>query len=330
MTIKKSLLCLSGMLLIPVAGVNASATDACLADAVRNAETGATAETIVSRCQGVETIPERALQERLTEHNDFILTPHKPTYILPFTVMDEPNQEPFSLAEIYDVEDWIDEKEAKFQISIKVPLTFKPLLSDDDIIYVGFTLKSFWQVYNSEVSAPFRETNYQPEIFYQTSLPWRPWDGALFFNLGLEHESNGRTQYLSRSWNRAYVKLAYLQPDWAIAIRPWYRLPEDAKTDDGDPFTPPPPQGDDNPDIEDYMGHHELQGVYKFGKIDLAATTRYNFKTGYGSAELGVSFPFYGKLKGYIQYFNGYGESLIDYNERIERLGVGILVTEWY
>ncbi len=330
MTIKSTLVCLSGFVLFPATGALASATDACLAEAVRTAETGATAETLRTRCEGLEELPQRARQERLTQNNEFILTPHKPTYILPFTVMSEPNQEPFSLARVYEVNDWVNAKEAKFQISVKVPLTFKPMLTDNDVIYVGFTLKSFWQVYNDEVSAPFRETNYQPEIFYQTPLPWRPWDGNVFFNLGMEHESNGRTQYLSRSWNRAYVKFAYLQPNWALSLRPWYRLPEDAKPDDGDPSTPPAADGDDNPDIEDFLGHHELQGVYKFGSIAVAATTRHNFATGKGSAELGLSFPLYGKLKGYLQYFNGYGESLIDYNESIERIGIGILVTEWY
>jgi phospholipase A1 len=324
------------LLLIPVAlsvtpvTVKATPVDDCFAKALRDAEPEATAEMLRGRCEETAELPERLREERLTEQNEFVISPYKPNYILPYSIVAEPNQAPYNLAGNYGVQDPMQDHEAKFQISIKAPLTFTPLLTDNDGIFAAFTLVSYWQVYNSDISAPFRETNYQPEIFYRTVLPWKPSGGTVLLTTGLEHQSNGRTQYLSRSWNRAYFKLGYLKPDWAVALRPWYRFDEDEKVDDGDPTTPPPSQGDDNPDIEDYMGHYELQGVYTLNKVEFTAMTRYNFATGYGSAEVGVSFPLYGKLKGYVQYFNGYGESLIDYNARMERLGVGILLTDWY
>jgi len=50
-----------------------------------------------------------------------------------------------------------------------------------------------------------------------------------------------------------------------------------------------------------------------------------------GAVELSWSIPVfnYKPLKGYIQYFYGYGESLIDYDRKVNRIGVGISITDW-
>ena len=82
------------------------------------------------------------------------------------------------------------------------------------------------------------------------------------------------------------------------------------------------------PDIDDYLGHYEITGVMDWWRYKLSSSVRYNFDTGYGSAETGFSFPMWGRLRGFIQFFEGYGESLIDYDHRVQRIGLGILLTD--
>ena len=109
--------------------------------------------------------------------------------------------------------------------------------------------------------------------------------------------------------------------NFVASFRPWYRLPESAK------LTINSPQGDDNPDITDYMGRFELRLGYKWHNLEFTTMTRQNFSTNKGAIELGFTFPLYGRMLGYVQYFNGYGESLIDYNHYQQRLGVGLALT---
>lgn len=300
-----------------------------------NLAASANAETTVAelrqRCQekNGSLTPERILKEKVSEQNSFVITPHHQNYILPFSHNDSPNQGPFEAQGAYgDINDPIQHKEAKLQISFKVPLNESDILFPNDGLYLGITMKSFWQVYNKKISAPFRETNYRPEIFYQAPISSQALGGSWIGRIGLEHESNGRSQLLSRSWNRVFIGVGFLKNRWALYLQPWYRLPEDEKEDDGDPTTPLPPKGDDNPDIADFMGHYEFVGVYNAEPYELTNMIRYNFATGKGSFELGASFPLWGRLKGFVQYYNGYGESLIDYNHKVERIGLGILLTD--
>jgi len=273
--------------------------------------------------------PSRLTKEKASQNNDFVITPHKQNYILPFTHNDKPNQKPWANQQSYPgIDKPVQHSEAKLQISLKVPLNYDDLFLPNDGLYFGFTLKSFWQVYNDDVSAPFRDTNYRPEMFYQAPLPYKKWGGTFITRLGFEHESNGRSQYLSRSWNRVYVGLGFQKDNWLVYAQPWYRLPEDEKENDGDPDTPPPPEGDDNPNIDDFLGHYELHAVYSYENYELSTMARQNFSSGKGAIETNFSFPLWGRLKGMVQFYNGYGESLIDYDHRVQRIGVGILLTD--
>jgi phospholipase A1 len=209
--------------------------------------------------------------------------------------------------------------EVQFQLSIKVPLAVN--LFDKHIdVFAAYTVKSFWQLYNSDISSPFRETNHQPEAWIQV----RP-DFELFgfkhnaSALGITHQSNGQASSLSRSWNRIFAAFGFERGSFAFMLSPWIRIPEDD-------------ENDDNSDITDYLGHGELRMAYKHDDNTFTFMTRNNLESGFsrGAIEIGWSFPLfnYKYFKGYIQYFSGYGISLIDYDQYVNQIGVGLLLTE--
>jgi phospholipase A1 len=110
---------------------------------------------------------------------------------------------------------------------------------------------------------------------------------------------------------------------YVFSFKPWYRISESEKE------TPLDPRGDDNPDIYKYMGYFEFSGAYRLNDHEFSFMTRNNLNSdNRGAIQLDWSFPLWGRVRGYAQYFNGYGESLIDYNADIERIGVGILLTD--
>lgn len=272
-------------------------------------------ETTVS-----EDINSRLIYEKFSDANPFSLTTHKMNYILPYTYAENINRGVYSNFDDFGISEGFRHEEAKFQLSLKFPL-MKSLFTENDKIYFGFTMKSYWQIYATESSRPFRNTDYNPELFYQTSFS-KFKNHDTYMMLGIEHESNGQVQYLSRSWNRVYAAFGTDSDNYAIMLKTWLRISEDSKED---PFDP---KGDDNPDIQDYYGNSELNLIWKHKGFHYSAMGRHNFGTGKGFLELGVTFPLYDKVKGYVQFTNGYGESLLDYNFYQRRIGVGIVFSD--
>ncbi|MDZ7805436.1 phospholipase A [Thiohalophilus sp.] len=251
--------------------------------------------------------------ERETRYQPFVLTPHKPNYLLPLTYNSNPNQAPFDPQQ----DGTIEEPEVKFQISIKMPVTDE-IFGDRVTLYAAYTNQSYWQAYNDDNSHPFRETNHEPELFLaiQNDWQWAGFTNRLIF-LGISHQSNGQNGDKSRSWNRLYADFMFERGDFYLSFKPWLRLEV-------------PDAEDDNPDIEDYMGHGELRLVYASGDHTVGLRLRNNLQSdNRGAVELNWSFPMSRRAKWFIQYFDGYGESLIDYNARVKRLGIGIALTDW-
>ncbi|WP_278405725.1 phospholipase A [Pseudoalteromonas ruthenica] len=292
-----------------------------------------TLDELRKKCSDLEeskqltAIDKRKAREEVTEKNRNVITPHKRNYILPVTYMKHPNEEPFgdiSALGDTDTGENLDNVEIKYQLSLKVPL-YDNFSDEDQAVYFGFTLQSYWQYYNKDISAPFRETNYEPEIFWINYLDPENvlWGDEMAIAVGAVHQSNGRSQPYSRSWNRLYVDFIWEKDGYVFSFKPWYRIPEDEKED------PMVADGDDNPDIYKYMGYFELKGVRRFEEHEFSFMLRNNLNSdNRGAIQLDWSFPVWGRLRGYAQYFNGYGESLIDYNQDTERFGVGILLTD--
>ena len=227
------------------------------------------------------------------------LTPHKEVYVLPYTY-----------AEAYDGE----QAEVIFSLSAKHDLF-------GSRFYFGYTQISFWQAYDIDGSSPFRDTNYNPELFYR--FEQQPleggWSGA---DAGIEHESNGQRVPLSRSWNLLYVAPYYRADRWLAYAKLRYRIPERAKE------TPGAGEGDDNPDITDYLGWTDVHLYAKPWRGHLAhVLVRGFFGTGKGNASLNYSFPLTGDDDTWfvVRLFHGYGESMLDYDRKLSRVGFGLM-----
>ncbi|OEF26828.1 phospholipase A [Vibrio rumoiensis] len=310
-----------------------SAYDLCLLDKIKKQKGNETIDSVRNQCQldvvtegstvqnaTDESLAEQRVQlERETAFEPYVITAHRLNYLLPITYSDSINEDAYSDT---DWGDGLRNAEAEFQISFKVPLNYGDLMFEGDGLYFGMTLKSFWQVYAQEISRPFRETNYRPELFYITPTSWTPFGGQTAFGFGVEHESNGQRQVLSRSWNRVYGQFHFAKDNFVMTLQPWWRIPEDEKD------SPTDPSGDDNPDIEDFMGHFELSSAYRWNDLEFSFLGRENFSTHKGYAEFGMTFPIFGKIRGYAKYSSGYGSSLIDYNQNQQRIGLGIAITE--
>jgi phospholipase A1 len=324
----------AGSLFVPLSLVAESMTDyqRCLLQQLESAKPSVSVAELRARCTRLsdtqqsepdhmtdEVISESMVAKRLdaeraTRRNPFVLLPHKQNYVLLASYNDNPN---FQIYNIPDSE--FDRWEIKFQLSYKLPVIEGMFGSDVDL-YAAYTNLSFWQAYNRDISSPFRETNHEPELFLVVPDIWpkkwevHGWRNALM-RLGVVHQSNGQSGYFSRSWNRAYANVLFEKENFVIGIKPWYRIPED---------------NDDNPYIDDFLGRYEIQGLYKKREQTFSLMLRNLFDgENRDTMQLDWSFPLYGRWRGYLQYFRGYGESLIDYDVKSHRLGFGLQLTDW-
>jgi phospholipase A1 len=246
---------------------------------------------------------------------------YRPMYILPFTWTSQTNQRPQSPAPDHSTPSDLNVRpvEAKFQISLKSKLAVD-VFGSDVSIWGGYTQSSRWQIYSGQISRPFRETNYEPELMAVLPLhaEFGGW-GLRMAGLSLNHQSNGRSLPLSRSWNRLIGALVLERGEWIAELRPWARIGESD-------------QEDDNPGIENYMGRGELRLSRYWGSHALTVQLRHSLRGGdksHGSGQVEWAFPISGSLHGYLQMFSGYGESMIDYNLRQNKLGLGVTLADW-
>jgi phospholipase A1 len=246
----------------------------------------------------------------------FAIMPHRHNYILPFTYNSTQEKQTYEAVNP-NVE--VQDAEVKFQLSLKMKL-WEDILGTNMDLWAAYTQLSLWQFYNTEDSSPFRETNYEPEILinYRTNTDIFGIMRNRYIQVGLNHQSNGRGEPLSRSWNRIVANFGFERDEFNLVLKTWARIPES----DAD---------DDNPDITSYLGYGEIWAGYVWKQWHLGLMFRNNlrFDENRSTLQLEASFPLIEHLNGYIQYFTGYGESLIDYNHYTNRIGVGVMIKDW-
>ncbi len=199
--------------------------------------------------------------------------------------------------------------ELHFEFSFERPITYDALGLGEKISF-AYAQNSWWQI--TQDSAPFRESNYRPELYVSAPVPF-----ADELKIGAMHESNGKGGEESRSWNRLYAQSTWSADGFSITPRAWYAFWLDRT----------------NEDIADYMGYGDLRASYTFGKQRLSALWRNNLHfdgSNRGAIELNYSFPIFNSgFYGYLRYFNGYGESLADYKRSVNKIGIGLSFVEF-
>jgi phospholipase A1 len=246
------------------------------------------------------------------EHGGYIdIEPHKPSYfIYAFGTPDGTYK---------------NTQDLKFQFSVKQLLCWK--------IYFAYTQRSVWNYFDE--SSPFRESNYNPEVFVDLkkqefiTLPVDYMDLGL---IGVEHESNGLGGVNSRSWNKVYWEptLFYKKRDitdnssdlFTVSIRGWTTFEV----------------GEENKDIKDYLGDGNVTFQYKLSHytseekkeknidkgIQAILKMRKGRRSDFGAIQLDISVKYLLPITFRLHFWDGYGETLVDYNVRATRYGIGI------
>ncbi len=206
----------------------------------------------------------------------------------------------------------IENTNVKFQISISQRLT-KSALPWGTYLYLFYSQKCFWNVL--EESMPMTDLNFNPGIGIGKPLFVRDrFIGEL--KLMAEHESNGKDGYNSRSWNKISVAAnIMISPNFVVHGKAWIPIID----------------GQNNKDILDYCGIYQMGMSLntldkKFG-ISALLTKRRGWNLNY-NALVELSYRFNNNQNQYffLQYYNGYGEGLLEYNKFHSQLRAGIVI----
>lgn len=249
----------------------------------------------------------------------FSLRPHYQTYVLPIFFSKRPNKTPYSPSQPIptDYPD-LQHVDSKFQISVKTKMIEDVFNANADL-WFGYTQQSYWQVYNEGQSRPFRVSDYQPEVFItQPAKAKMPLNGNLrMIGAGLVHQSNGQSDPLSRSWNRAYAMAGVEWGKLTVVPRVWMIIPNIKKHVD-------------NADIGNYMGYGDIRWQYPFSKKDaIGGLVRYNPFKNKGAIQIDYTYPIRGGMKAYLQLFHGYGENIQNYNHADTNIGIGLMFNDF-
>lgn len=259
-------------------------------------------------------VAERATHDKKMISDYFDISLYKPNYLLPYYYTGTVDNAAYQ--NMTPGSERLKHNEVKFQFSAKVP-AWRNVYNDRSTIYLAYTQLSYWQLYNQKKF--MRENDYEPELFLANEVNWhlgKKWN-INFLNVGAEHQSNGlgTGTVLERSWNRLYLEGIASNDNWMIDIKPWIVMSTNKN----------------NNDIAKYLGYVQAIVAYKYHQ-QVFAIRGYNLVE-HGprraAVELTWSFPIVPYIKGYIQVFSGYGQSLIEYNNRTNSGGIGITLSDW-
>ena len=223
---------------------------------------------------------------------------------------------------------------------VKVGFSFKyDFLSEFKTgIYIAYAQTMFWDFWGE--SGPFKEINFSPELFLRfesgnnfisdVNIPLLD-----YIQGGWEHRSNGKDGEFSRGWDRIYGELQLkLGRTFYIKAAAKYFYYLDTDFLNGSLFSL-----SDNPDIENYTSNFEFRFTIGYKdmpiffiphKIVISAgpgggKNQFDFEKGWQQADI-----YFGKLIGdvraYVQVWNGYGQSVLDYNQSSFSAHFGIAI----
>ncbi|HEA23417.1 MAG TPA: phospholipase [Pricia antarctica] len=256
--------------------------------------------------------------DKENRQGNFKFTPYKPVYVTAGRWSNNPNTLPLSENPVYSstVPKEFNNYEAKFQLSFKTKVAQSLFFGVGDL-WVGYTQKAHWQIYNTEISRAFRELNYEPELMLNFPLNLEIAGLTLkMAGVTFNHQSNGRDIPRSRSWNRVIFNFAFESENLQLYVSPWIRLSDEE---------------DENPLITSYIGNGRVTAIYKLKKNTFYAigTNTFTLKDNRGSLEFNYLYPINKDLNLQAQFFTGYGETLVDYNHHQTTFGLGVSFINW-
>ena len=153
--------------------------------------------------------------------------------------------------------DWAEnarKDEVKYQLSLAFPF-WRGILGPNSVLGASYTQKSggsFPTAVNLHRSV--KPTMSHSCSGFATDYEFAGWT-LRDVEVGFNHDSNGRSDPTSRSWNRAYTRLMAQNGNMMVEVKPWYVVGST----------------DDNPDITKYMGYYQLRIGYQLGDAVLSA-----------------------------------------------------------
>lgn len=233
----------------------------------------------------------------------------KPNYVLPFYYTMRPDYAVYP-----DIPDHqtLKNTEFKAQLSVYLPLIKNLFYNKNISLNISYTQLIYWQLYTT--SAWFRESDYEPNLALRFRIIRN-----MFGEFSIDHQSNGRGGGFERSWNRVIATFEYSTPSFFVQVNGWLLLLQNHASNLY------------NPQIGYYLGYDKIILSYNFFKRFILSVEANNIESLYTRGFVIVTgfIPITTKFGAYLQYFNGYGQSLIEYNHYTQSFGVGFALNDW-